>query len=121
MIKNSKVRSRQRIKKAVRKKIHGTPERPRLSVYRSLNNIYVQIVDDLNGKTLLQVSTLSPELREPLKAASAMQKSISVGEAIAKRALENNITTVVFDRNGYRYHGRVKALADAARKGGLQF
>ncbi len=121
MIKKSKVESRLRIKKAVRKKIHGTPERPRLSVYRSLNNIYVQVIDDLNGRTLLQVSTLMPELRESLKSASAMKKSVSVGEEVAKRALEKDIKTVVFDRNGYRYHGRVKALAEAARKGGLQF
>lgn len=121
MIKKNKIDSRLRIKKAVRKKIHGTPERPRLSVYRSLNNIYVQLIDDLSGTTLLQVSTQTPELRESLKKASAMQKSISVGEEVAKRALENNIKTVVFDRNGYRYHGRVKALADAVRKGGLQF
>lgn len=121
MIKKTKVESRVRIKKAVRKKIYGTPGRPRLSVYRSLNNIYVQLIDDLSGATILQVSTLMPELRESLKSASAMQKSISVGEEVAKRALDKNIKTVVFDRNGYRYHGRVKALADAARKGGLQF
>jgi large subunit ribosomal protein L18 len=121
MIKKSKVESRLRIKKSVRKKIHGTPERPRLSVYRSLNNIYVQLIDDLSGITILQVSTLSPELRESLKSASAMQKSVSVGEELAKRALEKDIKTVVFDRNGYRYHGRVKALADAVRKGGVQF
>jgi len=121
MIKNRRVASRLRIKKAVRKKIHGTPERPRLSVYRSLNNIYVQLIDDLNGKTLLQLSTLSPDLRDSLKSASAMEKSTTVGQEIAKRALEKDIKNVVFDRNGYRYHGRVKALADAARKGGLQF
>lgn len=121
MTKKNNIRSRSRIKKSVRKKIYGTPEKPRLSVYRSLNNIYVQLIDDLGGKTLLQVSTLTPELRDSLKSASAMQKSVSVGEEVAKRALDHNIKTVVFDRNGYRYHGRVKALADAVRKGGLQF
>lgn len=121
MIKNKKVKNRMRIKKAVRKKIHGTPDRPRLSVYRSLNNIYAQVIDDISGRTIVQVSTLSPGLREALKSASPMEKSMRVGEELAKRALEHSITTVVFDRNGYRYHGRVKALAEAVRKGGLNF
>lgn len=121
MIKKTKTASRTRIKKAVRKKIHGTPDRPRLSVYRSLNNIYVQLVDDLSGKTILHVSTLSSDMRESLKSASAIEKSVSVGKEVAKRALEKDIKNVVFDRNGYRYHGRVKALAEAAREGGLRF
>jgi large subunit ribosomal protein L18 len=121
MIKKNKHNSRLRIKKSVRKKITGTSERPRLSVHRSLNNIYVQLIDDSEGKTLLQVSTLMPGLRDSLKTSSPMEKSKTIGEELAKRALDKNITTVVFDRSGYRYHGRVKALAEAARKGGLQF
>jgi large subunit ribosomal protein L18 len=121
MIKKRERTSRLRIKKSVRTKISGTQECPRLSVYRSLNNIYAQLIDDVSRKTLLQVSTLSPELKETLKNATPMQKSEKVGEELARRAIEKNITRVVFDRNGYRYHGRVKTLADSARKGGLNF
>jgi large subunit ribosomal protein L18 len=121
MIKKSKKTSRLRIKKSVRTKISGTETRPRLSVFRSLNNIYAQLIDDVNHRTLLQVSTLSPELNESLKNATRMQKSEKVGEELGRRAIEKNITNVVFDRNGYRYHGRVKTLADAARKAGLKF
>ncbi len=121
MIKRNRTNSRRRIKKSVRLKISGTGERPRLSVYRSLNNIYAQLIDDTKGVTILQVSTLMPDLRDSLKSISRIEKSKKIGEELAKRALEKNITSIVFDRNGFRYHGRVKALAESARKAGLSF
>ncbi|RKY48024.1 MAG: 50S ribosomal protein L18 [Candidatus Neomarinimicrobiota bacterium] len=114
--------ARLRRKKRVRKKVYGTSERPRLVVYRSLKHIYAQIVNDEEHRTLLTVSDLSPEVRSQIKEGmKKVDKSVLVGEIVAKRALEKGIARVVFDRNGYRYHGRVKALADAARKGGLEF
>ncbi|MGA9293610.1 MAG: 50S ribosomal protein L18 [Ignavibacteriaceae bacterium] len=120
MIKMKNKRVRSKIK--IRKKLSGVPERPRLTVYRSLNNIYVQLVDDVNGKTLTSASTLSKELNEELKSIKGKtSKSKAVGKFIAKKALEQNISSVVFDRNGYRYHGRVQAIAEGAREGGLKF
>ncbi|MCD6099390.1 MAG: 50S ribosomal protein L18 [Candidatus Marinimicrobia bacterium] len=114
--------ARLRRKKRVRKKVYGTSERPRLVVYRSLKHIYAQIVNDEEHRTLLTVSDLLPEVRFQIKEGmKKVDKSVLVGEVVAKRALEKGIARVVFDRNGYRYHGRVKALADAARKGGLEF
>ena len=114
--------ARLRRKKRVRKKVYGTSERPRLVVYRSLKHIYAQIVNDEEHRTLLTVSDLSPEVRSQIKEGmKKVDRSVLVGEVVAKRALEKGIARVVFDRNGYRYHGRVKALADAARKGGLEF
>ncbi len=113
---------RSRIKSSIRKKISGTQQHPRLTVYRSLSNIYGQIIDDITGTTLVSVSGLSKEMKEAIAAAQTkVQKSAIVGEALAKKALAKNIKEVVFDRNGYLYHGRVKALADGARKGGLKF
>jgi large subunit ribosomal protein L18 len=113
---------REKIKKRVRKKITGTAEKPRLSVYRSLNQIYAQIIDDDKGVTLASASSLSKEISEEIKSVKGkIEKSKIVGKLIAKIALEKNIKEVVFDRNGFRYHGRVKALADAARQGGLKF
>lgn len=111
-----------RIKEKIRRKFSGTPERPRLSVYRSLRHIYAQIIDDSKGHTLLSASTLSPEVREQLsgvKGKTSMAKI--VGQVLAKKALEKKITHVVFDRGGFLYHGRVKALAEGAREGGLKF
>jgi len=105
----------------VRKKVKGTSERPRLTVYRSLRHMYAQIIDDTQGKTITGASTLSPELRGQLKSGGNIEAASKVGELIAKRALELNIRKVVFDRNGFIYHGRVKALAEAARKAGLEF
>jgi len=120
MIKRKNKRTRSKIK--IRKKLSGVPERPRLTVYRSLNNIYVQLIDDVNGKTLTSASTLSKELTEELKSEKGKtSKSKAVGKLIAKKALEQNISSVVFDRNGYRYHGRVQAIAEGAREGGLKF
>jgi large subunit ribosomal protein L18 len=113
---------REKIRKRVRSKIFGTPERPRLSVYRSLKHIYAQIIDDTKGHTLVAMSSLSKEIRDKFKEAKTKTEvSRIVGLALAKKALEKGITKVVFDRNGYKYHGRVKALAEAAREGGLIF
>ncbi len=119
--KNNRIR-REKIKITIRKKIFGTPERPRLSIYRSLNDIYGQIVDDTTGKTLVSASSNAKDAKEAVAGAkSKVEKSVLVGKLLAQKALEKNITTVVFDRSGYLYHGRVKALADGAREGGLKF
>ncbi len=117
-----RITSRERAKIKIRKKISGTPETPRLTVYRSLNNIYAQIIDDTTGSTLVSVSSLSKELSGNLKSAKGKtEPGKMVGNLLAKKAAEKNIKSVVFDRNGYRYHGRIKALADGAREGGLSF
>jgi large subunit ribosomal protein L18 len=105
-----------RIKKSVRSKVSGTAERPRLTVFRSNKQIYAQVIDDKAGKTLVTASSLKLTDKAPKKEIAA-----KVGEIIAKNAQEAGIQTVVFDRNGYLYHGRIKELADAARKGGLKF
>lgn len=105
----------------VRNKIEGTGERPRLNVYRSLNNIYVQVIDDMEGVTLAAASTLSPELKGKLDSGGNIEAARAVGELIAKKAVEKGIKKVTFDRAGYLYHGRVKALAEAARENGLEF
>ena len=106
----------------VRKKITGTTDRPRLNVFRSIQNVYAQIVDDERGITLVAASTLTSELKEKLTDGGGnIAAAAAVGELVAKRALEAGIKRVVFDRAGYIYHGRVKALAEAARAGGLEF
>ncbi len=110
-----KVERRIKIKYRIRKSVNGTEERPRMSVFRSNKQIYVQIVNDLDGKTLASASSLGMESMPKI------QQAEKVGEIVAKKAIEAGISTVVFDRNGYLYHGRVKQLADAARKGGLNF
>lgn len=107
--------------KRVRKTVKGTPERPRLNVYRSTNNIYVQIVDDINRITLVSASTIDKELKGTLSSTSNKDAAKKVGELAAKRALEEGIDTVVFDRGGYIYHGRIQELAEAAREAGLKF
>lgn len=111
----SKKERRIKIKTRIRGRISGTPERPRLSVFRSNKQIYAQVIDDLAGKTL--VSASSKGITEGTKSEIAEK----VGEAVAKKAIEAGITSVVFDRNGFLFHGRVKSLADGARKGGLKF
>ncbi|MCX7878770.1 MAG: 50S ribosomal protein L18 [Ignavibacteria bacterium] len=114
--------SREKIKFKIKKKISGTPERPRLVVFRSLNNIYAQLIDDTTGKTLVSVSTLSKDVKGSLKDKKRKtDQSVLVGKRIAELALQKGIKKVVFDRNGYLYHGRVKAVADSAREGGLEF
>ncbi|MBC7319345.1 50S ribosomal protein L18 [bacterium] len=105
----------------IRKVIFGTPERLRLNVYRSLKHIYAQIIDDTKGHTLVSASTLEPDIREQIKGLSKTEKAKFIGKIIAERAIAKGITKVVFDRGGYKYHGRVKALAEGAREGGLQF
>ncbi len=105
----------------IRKKINGTSERPRFSVYRSLNNIFVQIIDDVNGKTLAQASSIDKELKAEIKNGGNVDAAKLVGKKAAERALAAGIETVVFDRSGYVYTGRVKALAEAAREAGLKF
>ncbi|SMO79610.1 50S ribosomal protein L18 [Melghirimyces algeriensis] len=114
-------KSRKRRHFRVRKKIVGTPERPRLNVFRSSKNMYVQVIDDLNGHTLVSASTLDNELKELGIYGGNVEAARKVGELIAKRANEKGIQKVVFDRGGYLYHGRIKALAEGAREGGLNF
>ena len=111
----TKIERRIKIKYRIRKKVSGTAERPRMSVFRSNKQIYVQVIDDTKGKTLVAASSRG------LDAMPKKEQAAKVGELVAKKALEAGITTVVFDRNGYLYHGRVKELADAARNGGLKF
>ena len=108
--------------KRLRKRISGTPERPRLSVYRSEKHIYAQIIDDTKGVTLVAASTVEKELREKLNQKTwNVQAAKEVGKIIAERATAKGITEIVFDRGGYKYHGRIKALADSARESGLKF
>ena len=116
---NRKDSNAQRLKrhKRVRAKISGTPERPRLCVYRSLNNIYVQIIDDTCGNTLVSASSVEKDF----EGGGNKEAAKRVGELAAKRALEKGISEVVFDRGGYLYHGRIQELAEAAREGGLKF
>ncbi len=117
MTNNKRAVGRQRIKQSVRAKISGTPERPRLSVYRSNKHIYAQLIDDVSGHTVAAASSREEAAAE----GKPVEISASVGEQIARKAVEAGIKSAVFDRNGYRYHGRVKALAEGARKGGLSF
>jgi len=112
---------RERRKLRIRRKISGTAERPRLSVFRSAKHIYAQVVDDVSGKTVAHASTLSRDVRTAIAEATKVDAAKSVGQAIAKVLLEKGIQSIVFDRNGYLYHGRVRALADAARAAGLKF
>ena len=116
---------RERARKArhfrVRKNVSGIPGKPRLNVFRSLNHIYVQVIDDFTGKTLMGASTIDKELKGKAGKGGNIEAARTVGALIAKRAVAKGIKKVVFDRGGYLYHGRVKALADAAREGGLEF
>jgi large subunit ribosomal protein L18 len=120
-VKNKKELARQKRKTRVRSRIQGTTERPRLNVFRSLKHIYAQVIVDGTGRTLVNVSTLSPELRGTVRYPGNVESAKKVGELIAKKCLEKGIQKVVFDRGGYLFHGRVKALADAARASGLSF
>lgn len=112
---------RQRRHRRVRQRVHGTPERPRLSVFRSLAHIYAQVVDDTTGRTLAAASTLDPEIRGEVRGKRKGEASRLVGLLVARRAQAKGIRRVVFDRGGYLYHGRVRALAEGAREGGLEF
>lgn len=112
---------RERRHRHVRSKVLGTPERPRLSVFRSLQHIYSQVIDDTQGHTLVAASTLDPEVRAQVSGLKKAEQAHLVGKLLAARALQHGVTQVVFDRGGYKYHGRIKALADGAREGGLDF
>jgi large subunit ribosomal protein L18 len=116
-----KKKARARRKKHIRKIVHGTSARPRLVIFRSLKHMYAQLVDDETGTTVLGVSSLSPAVRQKLSGKNPSAAAAAVGEVCAQLALEKQIQTVVFDRNGFPYHGRVKAIAEGARKGGLKF
>jgi large subunit ribosomal protein L18 len=115
--------ARKRRQARVRKHVGGTAERPRLNVFRSLHHIYAQVIDDSRGVTLVSASSLEPQLREAkeLKDKNQVEKAAAVGKLVAERALQAGITQVVFDRGGYKYHGRIKALADSSREAGLKF
>lgn len=118
-IKSHKARERRR--RRVRMKLSGTSERPRLSVFRSLDNIYAQVIDDVQGRTLASASSLDKDLRSEMSDKTKKEQAELVGKTVAERAKAAGIETVVFDRGGFLYHGRVKALADGARDGGLKF
>jgi large subunit ribosomal protein L18 len=112
---------RARIHARIRKKLAGTPERPRLAVFRSQAHIYAQLINDDDGRTLCAASSLDKDLRKSLKRGSNLAAAKAVGQMIALRAKEKGVSAVVFDRGGFQYHGRIKALADAAREAGLKF
>jgi large subunit ribosomal protein L18 len=118
---SSRQNAREKRKIRVRKKVLGTPERPRLNVFKSAKHIYAQLIDDTTGSTLLAVSTLMSDVSEGLSYTGNIEAARKVGAVIARRAVDARIEKVVFDRNGFLYHGRVKALAEAARENGLNF
>jgi len=120
LTKISKNQKRGHVHERIRKKMRGTEERPRLNIYRSLNHIYVQVIDDLNGKTLVSASSAEGK-KEGRRTGGNVAAAKDVGKTVAERAKAQGVTKVVFDRGGYIYHGRVKALADAAREAGLKF
>lgn len=118
---SNRVKRRMRLKQHIRKKVFGTPERPRLTVYRSLNSIYAQLIDDTRHRTILSVSSLTKSLKPELEKAKGKTEAAKiVGRAIAEEAKKKKIQAVVFDRNGYLYHGRVRALAEAVRESGIK-
>ena len=117
----NKEEARKRRHRRVRKKVAGTQDRPRLNVFRSIDHIYAQLIDDFSGKTLAHASSVDKELKGGDITGGNKKSAEAVGELIAKRAADKGIKDVIFDRGGYMYHGRVKALAEAARKGGLKF
>ena len=121
MAKKTRNEARLRRHRRVRKNIFGTPDRPRMNVFRSTSEIYVQIIDDFQGHTLASASSIDAELRPDMEGLSNIEKAQKVGHAIAERAKDAGISQVVFDRGGYKYIGRVKAMAEAAREGGLDF
>ena len=115
----SKVRAKKHMR--IRNRFSGTAESPRLAVFRSHNHVYAQVIDDANGTTLVSASTVEKDIKAELKNTDDIEAATKVGDVVAKRALEKGIKAVVFDRGGYIYHGKVKALADAAREAGLEF
>lgn len=121
MAKKSRQEARKHRQRRIRAKIFGTAGRPRLNVFRSLENIFVQVIDDENGHTLVSASTIDKEIASQVEGKNKTEAAKLVGVAVANRAKQAGITTVVFDRGGYRYHGRIRALAEGAREGGLEF
>ena len=121
MAKKSRSASRERRHLRVRKKVYGTTNNPRLSVFRSVSEIYAQVIDDMEGNTLVSASSIDNELRGKMNGLKKIEQARLVGKAVAQRAKDKGIEMVVFDRGGFRYTGRVKALADGAREGGLDF
>ena len=117
----TKIERRERIKKRIRKIVNGSAEKPRMTVFRSNKQIYVQFVDDVNGVTLAAASSAEKDVAEKLKGMNKVQMAAEIGKLAAQRASEKGISAVSFDRNGYLYHGRVKMLAEAAREAGLKF
>lgn len=115
-----KVQRRERRKKRIRKRVFGTAEQPRLTVFRSLKNIYAQLIDDVSGQTLVEASSRNKDLRGSVGYGGNKAAAVQVGKMLGERALAKGIKQAAFDRNGYKYHGRVKALADAAREAGLK-
>jgi large subunit ribosomal protein L18 len=120
-MKTTKKELRERRHRRIRKNVNGTPERPRLSVFRSNNHIYAQVIDDTQQHTLVSASTLDPDIRTQVEASATCDAATTVGQALAQRAKEKGIEKVVFDRGGNLYHGRIQALAEAAREAGLEF
>lgn len=118
---NPRALARERRQKRVRRTVKGTPERPRLCVFRSARHIYAQIIDDVSGQTLIAASTVNPGLRDKVKGLKKMEAAKLVGQDIARQAKEKGIEQVVFDRNGFLYHGRVQAVSTGAREAGLNF
>ena len=121
MSKANRKEARERRHKRVRATVVGSAERPRLNIFRSLTHIYVQVIDDATGTTLVSASTIDEELRPQMSGKKKSEQAKLVGQAVAARAKAKGLSLVVFDRGGYRYHGRVKAVADGAREGGLEF
>lgn len=119
--KRTRAAARKRRHQRIRRNMFGTPQKPRMNVFRSLNEIYVQVIDDLQGHTLVSASTIDADLTKKVKNKTKTEQAKLVGEAVAERALEKGITEVVFDRGGYKYIGRIAALAEGAREGGLKF
>lgn len=117
----SKINARQRRHERIRKNVYGTASKPRLSIFRSLNNIYAQLIDDTTGKTLIASSSLDKDVSPGAKHGGNVASAKKVGASLAQKALDKKIKDIVFDRSGYKYHGCVKALADAAREQGLKF
>ena len=121
MQRQDKVEAREKRKRRMKRKIQGTKDKPRLCVYKSLSQIYAQLVDDSEGKVVTGTSSLDKELKAALKSGGNIEAATKVGEAVGKKALGLGIAHVVFDRNGFKYHGRIKALAEGARAAGLKF
>ena len=121
MATKGRMEARERRRTAIRKRVHGTTERPRLAVFRSLRHMYAQVIDDQTSQTLVSASTLSVEIRTDADKAKKVDAAKLVGKLVAKKCLEKGIDKVVFDRGGFHYHGRITALADAARESGLKF